>query len=362
MKILSSLEVASSRRNFLKRSLVGGGVAAAAGSLPFTVPQLFGQTPANDIDLLNYALMLEHLESAFYRDELARFTPRQFRRRFAGFDIAVRALRRRVARDNTASLNLPRRNNAPALGTNVTTSPPIITNPTTPGTNAVPTPLFPAPVPTPFPAITNTTPFAPSVTNVVTTPPAVITNATGLETNVVPNPSPFPNPSPIFTQTTTPETNGVTTSPSSGGSTSNTVGNSNVGNTNGNEKFNSVYELFTEIRDHEAAHVQFLTQAIQLLGGTPVPELQYNFGVNSLGKFIALAQLFENTGVSAYDGVIASFESPVLRTTGATLATVEARHASFVNLINGSDPFPQAADTPKSMAEITASVAPFIVG
>jgi hypothetical protein len=41
----------------------------------------------NDLDVLNYALTLEHLENAFYRDGLASFTAEQFTT--AGFDPAV---------------------------------------------------------------------------------------------------------------------------------------------------------------------------------------------------------------------------------------------------------------------------------
>ena len=119
---------------------------------------------------------------------------------------------------------------------------------------------------------------------------------------------------------------------------------------------------FLEIRDHEKAHVDALTQTIQSLGGTPVAEACYNFGYGtSVTAFVDVAQVLENTGVSAYDGAIASIKSGELQTTGATIATVEARHASYLNSLNGDDPFPQAFDTPKSQAEILAAAGGFIV-
>jgi len=63
------------------------------GATPETaaMPQMQGAALAadfeNDLDVLNYALTLEHLEHAFYRDGLASFTAEQFAT--AGFDLAV---------------------------------------------------------------------------------------------------------------------------------------------------------------------------------------------------------------------------------------------------------------------------------
>ncbi len=121
------------------------------------------------------------------------------------------------------------------------------------------------------------------------------------------------------------------------------------------------YELFTAIRDHEGAHVQTLTDTIVSLGGTPVPELTYNFGVDSVQEFVQLAQTLENTGVSAYIGALALIDAPALQTAGASIATVEARHAAFLNLLNATSPFPAAFDTPKTMEEVVAAITPFIV-
>jgi len=46
---------------------------------------------------------------------------------------------------------------------------------------------------------------------------------------------------------------------------------------------------------------------------------------------------------------------------GAQIATVEARHASYLNLINGDSPFPTAFDEGKKPSEIFAAAKPFIV-
>ena len=86
-----------------------------------------------------------------------------------------------------------------------------------------------------------------------------------------------------------------------------------------------------------------LQRVIRDLGGRPVPESTYNFNetaFTSIGKFVAVARFLENTGVTAYDGAIAHIKAATLQTAGATIATVEARHASYLNLINGDVPFP----------------------
>jgi len=117
-----------------------------------------------------------------------------------------------------------------------------------------------------------------------------------------------------------------------------------------------------DILDHEKTHVDTLIDVITGLGGNPVEEACYEFGYgDDVGKFIDVAQLLENTGVMAYDGAIASIKSADLQTAGATIATVEARHASFLNFVNGDNPFPDAFDEPKSQAEILAAAGGFIV-
>ncbi|MBA3401579.1 MAG: ferritin-like domain-containing protein [Actinobacteria bacterium] len=110
-----------------------------------------------------------------------------------------------------------------------------------------------------------------------------------------------------------------------------------------------VYDYFELIRTHELAHVNTLQSVITSLGGTPVPACTYNFertAFTSVEQFVSVARDLENTGVMAYDGAIAHIEAAALLTAGATIATVEARHASYLNLINGDVPFPNEFDTP----------------
>jgi rubrerythrin len=121
----------------------------------------------------------------------------------------------------------------------------------------------------------------------------------------------------------------------------------------------SARENFVRIREHEETHVETLKSVIRSLGGKPVPEAEYNFestAFTSVGKFVSVAQFLENTGVSAYDGAIAHIHRAQLLTAGATIATVEARHAAYLNLLNRDIPFPEAFDEPVAPRAICRAV------
>jgi hypothetical protein len=132
------------------------------------------------------------------------------------------------------------------------------------------------------------------------------------------------------------------------------------------ELLNQVYDNIQLIGEHESTHVDVLTTAIRTLGGEPVQAAEYDFGVprnREMGpmQFLSTAQALENTGVMAYTGALDLIESPDLQTAAATVATVEARHASYLNLLNGGVPFPDAFDEAKSMDEILDVAGQFIV-
>jgi rubrerythrin len=121
------------------------------------------------------------------------------------------------------------------------------------------------------------------------------------------------------------------------------------------------YTYITAVGKHEADHVSTLTAVITKLGGTPVQECTYAFPyANNFTEFIKFAATLENTGVSAYDGAIAMITVPELATAGATIATIEARHASYFNNLIGVSPFPQSFDTPLNMSQILAIAGPLI--
>jgi rubrerythrin len=128
----------------------------------------------------------------------------------------------------------------------------------------------------------------------------------------------------------------------------------------GSKVRSKIYQNLKRIREHEKTHVDTLKSVIKSLGGKPVGDSEYDFGVNSVKDFVATAQLLEDTGVMAYDGAIAYIHRPGLQTAGATIATVEARHASYLRLLNGEVPFPEPFDDPKAPRQVCELVDPFI--
>lgn len=131
---------------------------------------------------------------------------------------------------------------------------------------------------------------------------------------------------------------------------------------------NKIRKNLERVRDHEVEHVDTLIAVIEDPNGVngeavpPADEYDFSPGFASVRKFIQVAQLLEDTGVKAYDGAIAHINAAGLLTAGATIATVEARHASYLRLINGEVPFPAAFDAPETPRDICQLVdARFIV-
>jgi len=121
-----------------------------------------------------------------------------------------------------------------------------------------------------------------------------------------------------------------------------------------------VYAYLSLIRNHEAAHVRTLQSLITGLGGTPAKPCTYNFGYKTADEFLSVAAILENTGVMAYDGALSQITTASLKTAAATTATVEARHASYLNLLVGTSPFPNSFDTPATSATILAAAGKYI--
>ncbi|MDQ4100264.1 MAG: ferritin-like domain-containing protein [Chloroflexota bacterium] len=122
-----------------------------------------------------------------------------------------------------------------------------------------------------------------------------------------------------------------------------------------------VYDNLLLVRDHEGDHVDTLVSVITDLGGEPVEEGEYDFGYEDADGFLSVAAALENTGVSAYDGAAASLESVDLLNAAGTIVAVEARHASYLNLVTGENPFPEAFETPLSPDEVLEIAGDFIV-
>jgi len=117
----------------------------------------------------------------------------------------------------------------------------------------------------------------------------------------------------------------------------------------------TAYGYLSAIRDHEVTHVKFLQGA---LGSSAAPACAFDFskGLTNFGTFLLTARTLENTGVMAYDGAIRYVDAGDNLQAGAQIATVEARHAAYLNLITRQSPFPSAFDAGKKPSEIVTAV------
>jgi rubrerythrin len=124
-----------------------------------------------------------------------------------------------------------------------------------------------------------------------------------------------------------------------------------------------VFDRLGEIAAHEAAHVETLTSVITQLGGEPVAEARYDFGYTDAAGFVATSKVLEDIGVSAYNGAAPFLQqTPDLLTAALTIHAVEARHASYVALLNGAVPFPDAVNPYLTPGQVLELAGPLIVG
>jgi len=112
-------------------------------------------------------------------------------------------------------------------------------------------------------------------------------------------------------------------------------------------------KYFNQVTTDENNHVTFLTAVIKQLGGTPVtsPKFDLTGGggtgtgpfsnvLTNYDTFLAVAQVFEDTGVRAYKGQAGFLlNNQVVLTAALSIHAVEARHASAIRQIRGQTPW-----------------------
>jgi hypothetical protein len=120
--------------------------------------------------------------------------------------------------------------------------------------------------------------------------------------------------------------------------------------------------LAGEIRDNEVEHVAALTKTIKSLGGMPVkaPAVDFGNAFANQKSFLKLAQTFEDTGVSAYNGAGPSIESPEVLAAAGSIVQVEARHAAAIRSLNGNPITDGGFDKSLDMKAVLKAVQPFV--
>lgn len=129
--------------------------------------------------------------------------------------------------------------------------------------------------------------------------------------------------------------------------------------------------ILKDIRDHEVAHRELFKTA---LGGAAIPGLTPNFGnINFMSRdsVLAAAKMYENVGVSAYNGAGKFIKNADYLTLAGKIVSVEARHASIIaTLLDGPMAVTFAGmpdvddatglDKVRSFKEVLTMVGPFI--
>lgn len=122
--------------------------------------------------------------------------------------------------------------------------------------------------------------------------------------------------------------------------------------------------VVTALRDHEAAHVDAITAALQGAGATPVAKPQFTFppdAFSSQASVLQLAATFEPVGVGAYLGAGPMIQNPDLLEAAGTIAGVEGDHVVAVNnLVGVSPPANTAFAQALTKDQVLAAVAPFL--
>jgi hypothetical protein len=126
----------------------------------------------------------------------------------------------------------------------------------------------------------------------------------------------------------------------------------------------TVHDRLSAVGAHEAAHVEAVAATVSDLGGTPVEGADYEFGYGTPSEFLGVARRLEGAAVGAFARAAASLESDDAVATAVGVHGVEARHAGFLDLLEGAPPFPDDPDGPggrRSTADVRELVDGFVV-
>ena len=111
-----------------------------------------------------------------------------------------------------------------------------------------------------------------------------------------------------------------------------------------------VRDAVQRVSEHEMSHAQDLAALLTSLGATPLVECDaYNFDYSSVETFMRTAQILENTGVAAYVGAASCISEPDYIRVAASIATVEARHATYFDALTANTVFPSPYDLARPM-------------
>ncbi len=125
----------------------------------------------------------------------------------------------------------------------------------------------------------------------------------------------------------------------------------------------NVMQFVRTVRNHEIDHVLFLQTA---LGEKALPRslFAFDFGdaFSSATRFLAVSQILEDVGVTAYLGQVGNIDSTDILAAAGSIAGVEAEHAAAFRLINRDKITPNnmSFDMRRDSTEVIAIASGFI--
>jgi len=120
----------------------------------------------------------------------------------------------------------------------------------------------------------------------------------------------------------------------------------------------------TTIQIDEDTHFTTLESVITSFGGTPVSGCSFDFTsvLTDVSTMISTARLVEHVGVGAYLGAAHLVGDQNVLTAAATIVTIESRHGTMLNMMEGATAIPDSFDLPLSPPEVLAIAGGFIKG
>lgn len=124
-----------------------------------------------------------------------------------------------------------------------------------------------------------------------------------------------------------------------------------------------VFKQLGVLRDDEETHLNALDAALEAAGYDlfwKTCQLDFSSVLGDIKTFAAAARAFEQVGVGAYIGASPLLSASTL-ITAEEIATVEARHSSFLNILNGGSYVGSAFDIALAPQAVGALVSPYLV-
>jgi rubrerythrin len=121
-----------------------------------------------------------------------------------------------------------------------------------------------------------------------------------------------------------------------------------------------VADLAKSFGNEEQAHVDALTALIKKAGGKPASKPKTTFPLDDEKAILKLAATVENLGANAYLGQAGHIQDKEILAAALSIHSVEARHASILNLATGAKPAAGPFAMPASADDVLKAVKPFL--